>query len=275
MERYETEDKRCGGHVRAGRVRISSGSPFAKGIRINGNAHGLVSGANGFSRWESFTLIELLVVVAIISILAALLLPSLKSARETAKCIQCMNNLRQVGSAVFMYAGDCDDYFPGVGDIYGFRPALKPYLNKSTELLDSGCPSRGSTENGTAGIGATRSYGINRYLLGVIPAAPPGWPPCKLAQAAKPSQTCLATETTSEVWWSISHFELWGLTAGRHQGKGLNWVFCDGHVEWLNAGASDGTGYYPNAPWRKRGHDTPPDAPNPPCSYGGCFWHPY
>ena len=60
----------------------------------------------------SFTLIELLVVVAIIAILAALLLPSLKSARESAIRIQCMNNLKQHGIAVSMYLQDNEGFFP-------------------------------------------------------------------------------------------------------------------------------------------------------------------
>lgn len=62
----------------------------------------------------AFTLIELLVVIAIIAILAAILFPVFARAREKALQISCLSNLKQISTAMQMYAQDYDEWMPAV-----------------------------------------------------------------------------------------------------------------------------------------------------------------
>ena len=124
---------------------------------------------------SGFTLIELLVVIAIIAILAAILFPVFAQAREKARAITCISNLKQIGIAWYMYAQDYDETYPcGWGSADGgrsmYRITLNPYIQKY------GNPDNPYDARGNWGIWscpdkpANESYGPSSYGYNAHPA---------------------------------------------------------------------------------------------------------
>jgi len=184
-----------------------------------------------------FTLIELLVVIAIIAILAAILFPVFAQARERARMTTCLNNMKQMGTAMVMYTQDYDGYFPKSwysGPQYGFDVAIYPYLKNIQVFACPSNPTHPFYDKGYYMGPIKRSYAMNGDIstdLGPIFTE---------AMVERPSEVILMLETTD--WYRTvgpdhetyvkSQSDVCYHVPFTIHNNGSNYTFVDGHAKW-------------------------------------------
>lgn len=133
---------------------------------------------------RAFTLIELLVVISIIALLIALLMPALGASRESAQAIKCLNNLKSLGTAFQIYAGDHKQTifgnFPiagaGNNDRWFVHLARTYYVGslagqsfnyyETDQVFEYLCPSTSDRARNISGTVDAPRYGMNAWFGG-------------------------------------------------------------------------------------------------------------
>ncbi len=185
------------------------------------------------SRVRGFTLIELLITVAIIAILITILIPAIAMAKERSRRGTCINNLSQIGKAIFMYAQENNDNLPLTADdsrndiwngtnylIYG-----QLLVKQQVTIQDFYCPAAkvfnpDNSASGYQNVGVLGTDNVTRssyYQRG----APQGAPKQITFDEPRALISDMEIRDTGDLNYSTNH------------GEGVNTLYLDAHVLYV------------------------------------------